>query len=783
MFFTSVYLIISLTVLLHSNPVFDPRVQRSKLVLRTIQIIWYLGVAIRCSVARQLSKNDPKAKINFETLSFILIVVGHLPICYFVLSLQESRENNILLKHPKNIKSQAEAEFLINTMMRLIKGRNKTKNYVKIHGFLGLHAKAYLKLRNENKEAPIIPQTRVILNEDPRQILNRNESTFNSSQGLSSPWQDLMEEKWLKTSKTNQNDFSEELDKQAHNRFLEYLIQECLKKFAKSTSLRLYLALFQHHKMNKKWQPSYLLTQIINTTSSFIDGFTAQRVMIQIEKQLRVEDEACLAEGGLDVTKLVKFTQNFREFVHLLKSSVLRSRDFWEELAIENPDAKKFMSLACSILNLHPVIKKKFEKLLKYDVRNSEVYSLYAGYIQDVIHDEDNNTDIIEKAQQFLRNERILSMSSKALKNSLNDIGGNSTRMCIIEVSGNEESLGEVVNANNSTWDVFGYKPKELIGNNISILMHSYYAEKHDDFMRRNFSRESSSIINRNRIIFAKHSKGYLICCKLLLKVLPDLTKGIRLVGILTESELSDLKMIKELQQIKRKNDRAANPIHLIQIIENTGEIIGISESCHNHFGLKPSLFGSKLCSNPPDAQLLFPGLLEPSNLRKLNSENGLSCVIDTSLLNDNYYFVGNTHDEKGDLVKTNKNGIENSENLSDDDSDGSGSSCLDSDLKESDESSIDGSLDDQDLSLSQSQQMYRRTGIQVWLQTEEKFGEDKIITLSFIENRIRRKTSDRLSEEFEKSILDIGGQRLQNRKVYKKVSKIIPCSQFSSKL
>ena len=688
----SFYLVISLAVLLKTNPKFNPKVQRFKIILRTLHIVWYLGIAIRCTVTGQMAKLDSKAEINFETLSFILIIVGQLPICYFVLTIQEWRINRILLKDPKSLNTSADAEFLIYTLMRLIKKRRKGNNYIRIHGYLNFHAKAHSRLRKDDQAPPVIPHRRVLLKGNTMganntQTPSQNAQNTQSGLGFSTPWQDLIEENWSKRANPEQQDFEVELEEQAHNKFIEYLIKECLINFPKSASLKLYLAFFQYHKMKSYWKPIYLLMQITNSKCSLLEEFTAHRTLILIEKQLRVQDETTKAEVDLDVTKVVKFTYHFKKFMHYLKTSVENSLEFWYELANENPDAKKFMSLGSSILNLDKVIKMKFEDLLKFDIKKSQLYYVYAGYIKDVMHDEDNNVDIIDKAERLTKSGAVLGQSYDELEKEVNSIADTPNRMSIIEVSGSEESLGEVLSASNSTWQVFGYKPQDLVGKNISTLMYAYFAEKHDTFMRGYFYNEKTNVVNLNRMIFPRHSSGYITCCKLLLKVLPDLSKGVRLVGILTECDQSNLKMIDGVGENKENNEISilSQPVHLIQLIHNTGEIIGISESCNLEFGLKASLFDRSLSSNAPDIQLLIPGLLTPSNMQEIKSEKGFNCMIDTSLLNDDYYFVGNMDDKKG-LIKNDRKNKKNNRFLEDGVSEESNQSDQDSQLNESDE-------------------------------------------------------------------------------------------------
>jgi hypothetical protein len=70
------------------------------------------------------------------------------------------------------------------------------------------------------------------------------------------------------------------------------------------------------------------------------------------------------------------------------------------------------------------------------------------------------------------------------VKDGINITQKNSeTTFCIINVSGNNKDFGIVKNANSELFKIFGYKPKELINENINMLMCEFYASIHESLM------------------------------------------------------------------------------------------------------------------------------------------------------------------------------------------------------------------------------------------------------------------------------------------------------------
>lgn len=58
-------------------------------------------------------------------------------------------------------------------------------------------------------------------------------------------------------------------------------------------------------------------------------------------------------------------------------------------------------------------------------------------------------------------------------------------------------------------------------------------SDSHDAMMKRYFETSEDKVIGLERVIFPNNKNGYLIPCSLMIKVLPNLDDGIKIVGFL----------------------------------------------------------------------------------------------------------------------------------------------------------------------------------------------------------------------------------------------------------
>ena len=731
---------------INANPIFNESVQHLKVVLMSLIIWLYIAVEIRSLLILALGEAKKP-----ETLSFYLTVIGILPSVYSIMTLVSKKENNILLKDIKSLKSVYEVEYQIHRLSKLIEKRNEPDHFIKLFGFLKLHAKNHLTAGrlegglNQQFSNQVslkrLQSGRIGGGSSKRYNTIKGESdlNFNTLADLGvgegvNPWEELIYQE-MKAGESQQDSDAEDKQANLYNRFLEHLIKQGLKSFPKSASLRLYLAFFQYFTLKVHWKPVYLLRQTFNLKSSLMEEFAARRTLKIIEHDLRVKEEMRRSENDLNVIKVVAYTTDFKKFMKSISTTVEMTLEFWLELSNEAPDSNKLMSLGSHILRQNRLIKQKFEALAGSEVKTSLMYTIFGGYIKLVMHDEENFSDVLDKVNKNRPNLGLSQIvSASDFEKNVQDRELAAERMngsmCVIEVSGNEDNLGEIRMASNSVWGLFGYKPGELIGQNIDSLMPKFFAERHDQFMQRFLLKEQKTVVDVARVVFGLHQDGYLRNFRLLLKYLPDLSEGIRLIGIVSSCTEKDFRQLEtlELNTDENKDTQSAGvqkpEVHTVLINYTTGDIIGVSDSCYYSFGLKSQLFNQSNSSNSPNIELIAPELVKGENLAALRSDSGLICRFDTTVLNDNYYFVGSQDGRRGG-GKRHRRKENGRRRMQDEDP-----SSRESEGGDQDEN---GGFDQE--TFDEDEELFRSVQIRAWFDKESQYGDSRLVCLRFMEN------------------------------------------------
>lgn len=77
------------------------------------------------------------------------------------------------------------------------------------------------------------------------------------------------------------------------------------------------------------------------------------------------------------------------------------------------------------------------------------------------------------------------------------------------------DQMGVIQGASDSCFGMFGYKPSELIGSNINMLMPEPHRSKHDEYLARYRKTGITKILNSTREFDVLHKRGHMIVCEL----------------------------------------------------------------------------------------------------------------------------------------------------------------------------------------------------------------------------------------------------------------------------
>ncbi len=303
--------------------------------------------------------------------------------------------------------------------------------------------------------------------------------------------------------------------------FLVLILNETIKKNGKSTQLKLMVAYLYYFKLKNKWKAIYSLTEMAASKPSMMEQFSGERIVKAIEKELQDIDLKNIDTMGIDILTIFEFKNNFASFQINIKEAVNLQVTFWTELMNENPDIQKLISLGSILTKKFEELEHLFGVLSSYEINNSAYLELYSSFLLQIIHDEFESKRILEKLDMIVKNRG----GNHELHEERGDGIGDNSAILIITVSGNKDSLGEILNVGNEIKYFLKYKPNDVIGNNVNTLMPDFYSKKHDEYMSRYLETGEAHIIGKKRNIYAQDKQGYLKGCSLFLKVLPDLSE------------------------------------------------------------------------------------------------------------------------------------------------------------------------------------------------------------------------------------------------------------------
>lgn len=215
---------------------------------------------------------------------------------------------------------------------------------------------------------------------------------------------------------------------------------------------------------------------------------------------------------------------------------------------------------------------------------------------------------------------------------------GENSNTCIITCSGNFNDMGIITNVNNEIVRILQYNKSEIIGQPINRIMPKVLADSHDAFMKNYFETSESKIIGQERDVFPTSKAGYVVPCTLMIKVLPNLNEGIRMVGFLKDIEKDRLAKNPEFDTEEKD--------HYIIYGGDNGIIHGITYSCKQEFGIPSSLvWGAGSATNEFTIDSIFPELLA-HDISDLKAASGVVTTLDTSNLRQNYLIAHNQSEE-----------------------------------------------------------------------------------------------------------------------------------------
>ena len=407
--------------------------------------------------------------------------------------------------------------------------------------------------------------------------------------------------------------------------WIKHLISDALERIPKSTRLHMLYAYVQREKLHNKFKALYEMMITEENKPNMEEEFSIFSYKNVIEEEM-IENDARNSESkGVDVNVLVDFQNKFVDFQAAVENDVDLHLEFWRELLENNPDIQKLQSLGAKITHSFEQTSGEFKKLNDINPNHIKMLQIYGNYLKDIVNDEVEGQRTLEKAEYV---DKSSAVNKQFIDNDHLKYGENSST-CILTVSGNLGSLGTIKNVNNEITRILGFSKPDLIGQNISRIIPKVIGDLHDGFMRNYFETSDPKVIGHERLVFPLNKDGYIVPCSLMIKVLPNLDEGIRLVGFLKDVD-------KDGTFAKGGDMETDEKVHHIMYSGDTGAIHGITHSCKREFGIPASLVSGAGATNDFTMDIVFPDLASHT-LEDLKNPAGVVTTLDTSTLQQNY--------------------------------------------------------------------------------------------------------------------------------------------------
>lgn len=422
---------------------------------------------------------------------------------------------------------------------------------------------------------------------------------------------------------------------------LRTILCEAHKKWPKSAKLHMLHAYIQHQRLKNKYKAYYELMIAKTRKPSLLIDFSIFRYMNLIEEEMIDYDIRNSESKGMDVNVIVEFQNKFVDFQSAIEKSVMFHLDFWRELLETNPDIQKLHGLGAKITKNVESTSEMFQKLKEINPNNIKCLQLYGNYLRDIVNDVQEGERVIERAEYADKSTTV----NKQFVDSDRLKYGENSNTCIVTCSGNHNSMGMILNVNNESTRLLGFAKNELIGKNITEIQPKIYADLHDGIMRAYFEYAEGTVFGMERVVFPITKNGYIVPCSLMVKVLPNLDEGLKVVGFLKDIEPT---ICFDQSSIDPNEER----VHYIIYGEDDRKIYGITQTCYQSFGIPASLVSrnNQASSNELTIETIIPEILT-HNIEELKSLSGAILNIDTTNLPQNFLMDHSNHERESEYA------------------------------------------------------------------------------------------------------------------------------------
>ncbi|CAK86810.1 unnamed protein product (macronuclear) [Paramecium tetraurelia] len=386
----------------------------------------------------------------------------------------------------KNLKNEEEADNYLNTLLQLILDRQSPNTKIKLIGVLKLHYISCTKT---------VCACKSLISQDHKKEEVNQEN-----------------ENWMK--------------------FLGSILDDIMadEKFKENARFKIFYAYLCNDELKNKYNALHYMMKAEDTKNHTLrDEFCLFRFKQHIEYEMQEDSEKA---QDIDVNSIVFFQNQLVILTSMIQKSAESHLEFWRELQEDYPNILKLQNIGMKVLQQIDLCDEAYQELVEINNNNLNLLEFYNAYLQQVVHDKEQHEQLSQQISQIKK--AIFQRRQGAGQESRIT---ESQETIIITMSGNVGSIGIVASCNNEIQKSLGYPASDLFESNVSKIMPKIIGDQHNQLVENYMRTNNSNIIGMERFVLAQNSQQFLVPCKLMVKVLPNLDKGILLVGFLKPLE------------------------------------------------------------------------------------------------------------------------------------------------------------------------------------------------------------------------------------------------------
>ena len=274
----------------------------------------------------------------------------------------------------------------------------------------------------------------------------------------------------------------------------------------------------------------HICISLLNKNIHSRDRVALYAMLCQIQRLDKIENSQNLQQRNFSNSLWTAYRaeQIYQDLKEGIVDYIQHKSMLWRLLKVSRPDMYAVANKASYLDRKDEEIKgtwKRYES--EFASRFPLAHLVYGIFKEQFMNSPVEGVNYLSKYFLFKQNKRI--EEEKLLNHN-----GVSNYVTVM-ISGEKRSLGKVLSCSESLQPMFGYNHRELLSQNINMIMPRFFQEKHDKFILDFYNTGRSRIMaSEDMLVFGKNQQNEIFPVTINLSIQPNLEQGIMYTALLT---------------------------------------------------------------------------------------------------------------------------------------------------------------------------------------------------------------------------------------------------------